>query len=122
MNKKKLIPIILIVVLAIIAIILLINLIVKKNNEKNGKNPYTKLTITYNNEKKEYEDLSKLQYIMIGEYRFTLGAVEPQKIILYTNRSVSVGNKEYTDVEIKGGKESKVCFDTDDCFTAQYTR
>jgi len=122
MNKKKLIPIILIVVLSILAIILLISLVVKKNNQNNTKEGYTKLIINYNNEKKEYKDLSKISSITIGEHKFTLGAVEPSRLIIYTNRQVSVNNKSYTDVEINGGKEYKVCFDTDDCFTAQYVR
>ena len=121
-NKKKLIPIIFIVVLSIVAIILLISLIAKKNSQNNTKNPYTKLIIKYNGETNEYTDLPKVSNITIGEYKFTLGAVEPSRVIIYTNRQVSVNNKAYTDVEINGGKEYKVCFDTDDCFTAQYVR
>ena len=121
MNKKKLIPIIFIVILSIVAITLLISVIVKKNNNSD-KNAYTKLVVKYNNETKEYTDLTKTAFIMVGDQKFFLGSVEPKRVIIYTNKNVQVDKKDYEDVEINGGKEYKICLADNDCFTITYSR
>ncbi len=116
MKKQKLIPIVIAVILAIVAIILFINLMNKKNEV------YSKLIVNYNNETKEYDNLVEVPVISVGSGKFVLGSIEPQRIILASNSSVIVNNETKDEIDIAGGKEQKICFNTNDCFSVTYSR
>ena len=113
MDKKKLIPIIIAIVLLIVAVFLFFN-------NRSKKTTYSVLEITYNGEKNEYTDLTNSLYIMVGEHKLILGSIGPYSIIFNYDKDIIFDNKTARDVEIKGGKEQKVCFEANDCFTVIY--
>lgn len=98
METKKIIPI----VLAIL--ILFVGLFIFKNNNKK-EDGYSLLSVTYNNETKEYKNIS------VGLKLSNLDA----EIIATEGNKIVIRLIDGTDVEIKLNEEQKVCKADNDC-------